>query len=66
MDLKEIKKQILALPLGDWQGLLMEVGDTETGMEAQASRRHQLDNRMGSCQHCGHGKYVRFGKYKGV
>jgi len=64
MDIEEIKKQILALPLGDRQRLLREVGDTVTGPKAQASRRHQLDNKMGSCPHCGYGKYARFGKDK--
>ena len=66
MDIEEIKKQILALPLGDRQRLLREVGDTVTGPEVQVSRRHQLNNRMGSCPHCGHEKYVRFGKDKGA
>jgi hypothetical protein len=31
MDIEEIKKQILALPMGDRQRLLREVGDTVTG-----------------------------------
>lgn len=66
MDIEEIKKQILALSFGDRQRLLREVGDTVAGPKAQASRRHQLDNRMGNCPHCGHRKYVRFGKDKGA
>ena len=47
LDIEEIIKQILALHLGDRQRLLRMVGNTVTGPEAQASRRHQLDNRMG-------------------
>jgi len=66
MDIEEIKKQILALPLGDRQRLLREVEETVKVPKVQASRRHQLDNRMGNCPHCGHKKYVRFGKDKGA
>lgn len=66
MDIEEIKQKILALPLGDRRRLLKQVEGTVSAPEAQASRRHLLDNRMGNCPHCGHAKYVRFGKDKGA
>lgn len=66
MDIEKIKRQILALPKADRERLIREIGATMAGPEAQASRRHLLDNRMGSCPHCGHNGYVRFGKDKGA
>jgi transposase-like protein len=66
MDIAEIKRQILMLPTADRKRLLSEIDGAMVGPQAQASRRHLLDNRMGSCPHCGHGRYVRFGKDKGA
>lgn len=65
MDIEEIKQQVLALPFFERRLLLMEVQGSLSEEQAQASRRHLLDNRMGNCPHCGNDKYVRFGKDKG-
>lgn len=66
MDIKEIKQHLLALSLSERRLLLREVEDSLSGPQEQASRRHVLDNRMGSCPHCGNRGYVRFGKDKGA
>ncbi|WP_034256709.1 IS1/IS1595 family N-terminal zinc-binding domain-containing protein, partial [Arenibacter latericius] len=69
MELEELKQKILSLPLVDRRRLLKDIEkhDVTTGSpRAQASRRHLLDNMMGECPHCGHTKYVRFGKDKGA
>lgn len=69
MEIEELKIKILMLPNEDRERLLREVGDLAARPavpKAQASRRHLLDNMLGSCPHCSHPKYVRFGKDKGA
>lgn len=69
MDIEELKNRILELPKDERERLLREIGvaDGEAVVpKAQALRRHLLDNMMGSCPHCSHAKYVRFGKDKGA
>lgn len=68
MELAELKDRIISLPVDQRELLLREVSISlgEDLPRAQASRRHLLDNKMGECPHCGHGKYVRFGKDKGA
>jgi len=68
MELSELKQEIMSLPLEKRELLIKEVSISPAvdAPRAQASRRHLLDNRMGECPHCGHGKYVRFGKDKGA
>lgn len=68
MELSELKQEIMSLPLEQRELLIKEVSSSLKGgvPRAQASRRRLLDNRMGECPHCGHGKYVRFGTDKGA
>lgn len=56
----------MSLPLEQRELLIKELSMSGDVPRAQASRRHLLDNRMGECPHCGHGRYVRFGKDKGA
>lgn len=67
MELSELKQEIMSLPRDQRKLLIKDLSSSLTGEvpKAQASRRHLLDNRMGECPHCGHGKYARFGKDKG-
>ncbi len=68
MDLEKIKAVILSLPSEKRElfmsELIEELPKADKHIEVQASRRHILDNKMGSCPHCNHTKYVRFGKDK--
>ncbi len=67
MELSRLKQEIMSLPSEQRELLIKEASRTLEGVpRAQASRRHLLDNRMGECPHCGHGRYVRFGKDKGA
>lgn len=66
MELSELKQEIMSLPSEQRELLIKELSLSGDVPGAQASRRHLLDNRMGECPHCGHGRYVRFGKDKGA
>lgn len=70
MDLEKIKAVLLSLPSERRElfmsELIEELPKADKHIEFQASRRHILDNKMGSCPHCNDTKYVRFGKDKGA
>jgi len=65
MELVKIKSELLKLPLSDRQRLITEVllkdNEQHQTCGSQHSRRELLNNRQGSCPHCGHNKYVKFG-----
>lgn len=65
MELAKIKSELLKLPLSDRQRLITEVllkdNEQHQTSGSQHSRREILNNRQGSCPHCGHNKYVKFG-----
>lgn len=68
METEKLKEKILLLPATERERLLKEVGDTlrTADLAAHATRRHELDNKMGGCPHCSHNKYVRNGTDNGV
>jgi len=46
---------------------LQRLDETDKGLpKCQELRRSILDNKQGCCAHCGHTKYVKFGKDKGA
>ncbi|WP_121966176.1 IS1595 family transposase [Myroides sp. N17-2] len=65
MKLSELKTIILSLSESERLTLLediqteVNVSSLNTGIEY--SRRNLLNNKQGSCPHCGHSKYVKFG-----
>ncbi|MGC1205658.1 MAG: IS1595 family transposase [Flavobacteriaceae bacterium] len=65
MNITEIKKELLKLPLLERQRVIAEVLDKDIGSgeanRCQQSRRELLNNKQGVCPHCGHNKYVKFG-----
>lgn len=69
IEIEEILENIRALPESDRKKLLQELLDKEAleeSPEAQVTRGELLNNKMGHCPHCGHSRYVRFGKDKGA
>lgn len=68
METEQLKEEILSLPAAERDRLLREVGAAlrTADLASHATRRHELDNKMGACPHCSHNKYVRYGKDKGV
>lgn len=68
MGKSEIKAYFLTLSVTERSELVRELQDmvgakaTEGILEV---RREMLDNKQGACPHCGHTKYVRFGKKSG-
>lgn len=67
MKLKEIKQQILKLPKEQQIQLFKEIGiaTSQDKVSLSSSRIEILDNRQGTCPHCGHTKYVKFGNKSG-
>jgi transposase-like protein len=68
MEISEIKSYFLTLSATERSVLLHELqgmagGEAPAG--ALGARREMLDNKQGSCPHCGHTKYVRFGRKSG-
>lgn len=68
MEFSDIKSYFLTLPPGKRSELILELeGLRETvgakGVSHQGKK--VLDNKQGSCPHCGHNKYVRFGRKSG-
>ena len=65
MTTQEIKSELLKLPISDRQLLIAEVQKNEFERQqlsrCQDSRRKLLNNKQGSCPHCGDNKYVKFG-----
>jgi len=59
MDIVEIKRRILMLPIAERKRMLLDVDGTMAGPETHVSHIYLLDNRMGLCLH---GGYVRFDK----
>lgn len=68
MELSAIKSHFLTLSPTKRSELILELQDMmETGAPSNASqiRRELLNNKQGTCPHCGHAKYVRFGSKSG-
>lgn len=65
MKLSELKNIILSLSESDRLTLLEDIqneGNTSfLNTNSEYSRRNLLNNKQGSCPHCGHNKYVKFG-----
>jgi transposase-like protein len=68
METEKLKVQILSLPASQRERLLREIEEStkDPDLSLMASRRHEFDNKQGSCPHCSHPKYVRFGTDKGA
>ena len=68
METEKLKEKILSLPTTERERLMKEVGDTirTADLAVHASRRHELDNRMGCCPHCSQKVYIRYGTDNGV
>ncbi|PRX38997.1 transposase-like protein [Salegentibacter salegens] len=68
METEKLKEKILSLPTTERDRLLKKNRDTirTADLTVHASRRHELDNKMGSCPHCSHKKYIRQGTDNGV
>lgn len=65
----KVKQYLLNLPMQERDSLLAEVSmniGAKSTSATKLSRRELLDNRQGECPHCGHTKYVKFGKDKGA
>lgn len=69
MDRETVKSQFMLLPSEVRKSLLSELQQLSSVERASLGfreyRRNLLDNKQGCCSHCGHTKYVRFGKDKG-
>lgn len=66
---EEIKSHLLSLPSTERKKLINELIAEENyrvDTKPSLSRRELLDNKQGSCPHCGHLKYVKFGIDKGA
>lgn len=65
MELTVLKSELLKLPKLERDRFIQEIlsiEEEETNVSnAQRLRRETLDNKQGSCPHCGHNKYVKFG-----
>lgn len=65
MEIEKIRLELLKLSSSDRARLISEVQSLDSEIQrihsCQQSRRELLDNRQGSCPHCGHTKYVKFG-----
>ena len=70
MEKEAIKSYFTGLSANERQALIEELQQLdETGKgipRCQELRRSILDNKQGCCAHCGHTKYVKFGKDKGA
>jgi len=69
MELSEIKTQLLKLPVIELTKFIQELQEVGEGVTSsyncQQWRRELLNNKQGSCSHCGHTKYVKFGSKSG-
>jgi transposase-like protein len=69
MELSEIKSQLLNLPAIELTRFIQELQELSTAeasaYSCQQWRRELLNNKQGSCSHCGHTKYVKFGSKSG-
>jgi len=69
MEKAEIKAYFEGLPGVERELFLEELNQIAEGpgmVNLQRSRREILDNKQGCCAHCGHTKYVKFGRDKGA
>lgn len=65
----KVKQYLLSLSMQERDSLLAEVSigaGTKSTSATKLSRRELLNNKQGECPHCGHSKYVKFGKDKGA
>ena len=66
---EDIKSYLLTLPQDEQDALIEELKNaTKTSLftKCKLSRREMLNNKQGSCPHCGHPKYVKLGFDKGA
>ena len=66
---EDIKSYLLSLPSEEQSVLMDELRDLvslSNTPKCKLSRREILDNKQGTCPHCGHPKYVKFGIDKGA
>ena len=66
---EDIKSYLLTLPQDEQNALIEELKDfskTSLSAKCKLSRREILNNKQGSCPHCGHFKYVKLGFDKGA
>ena len=66
---EDIRSYLLSLPHEEQYTLINELRDLANlsgKPKPKLSRREILDNKQGSCPHCGHLKYVKFGIDKGA
>jgi transposase-like protein len=66
MNTKNIKKYFLTLNLVEQTELLSELEAVQNNAEHSLLdiREYKLNNKQGSCPHCGNEKYTKSGKYK--
>jgi len=65
----DIKSYLLTLRQDEQNSLIAELKDlsqTFASTKCKLSRREMLNNKQGSCPHCGHTKYVKLGFDKGA
>lgn len=66
MDKAEIKAALLSLSVEERSSLLSEIEhETKSGSSILEIRRKQLNDKIGSCPHCGSRKYRKHGIDKG-
>ncbi len=66
---EDIKSYMLSLPQDEQNALIEELKDfskTSSTANCKLSRREILNNKQGSCPHCGYLKYVKLGFDKGA
>jgi len=66
---EDIKSYLLSLPHEERSVFIDELRDLtrfSASPKCKLSRREILDNKQGTCPHCGHPKYVKFGTDKGA
>jgi transposase-like protein len=70
MKKESLRSYFESLSSADRQVLIEELLQLDNSLEntpkCQEMRRNILDNKQGACAHCGHSKYVKFGKDKGA
>lgn len=65
MEKSAVKSYLEGLSREELEELLNSLSQKEALAKYQHSRRELLNNKQGCCAHCGHTKYVKFGKDKG-
>ena len=69
MEIEVLKSYFISLTVAERQELMVELHQLDQvdvfTPKCQEERRMILDNKQGCCAHCGHTKYVKFGKDKG-